>query len=203
MRPPASTAIRGMNLAPRCRSWSTATIVRPSRSLRSTRNSITSTWWRMSRCTVGSSSTMIGAPCATATASSTAAVRRATARARSGRSGARARRDRSRSRWRHGRAPAAHGAGPRAAVARAPRSPRRGLQSAGDLRHDAIRRAIAPRESLTSGSFPRRTSPATGVTIPVMTRMSVDLPAPLGPTTAIRSPGCTRNVTSWSTVRPP
>ena len=46
-------------------------IVVPSRSLRSTSSSITSTWWRRSRWTVGSSRTRIGAAWATAMASRT------------------------------------------------------------------------------------------------------------------------------------
>ena len=66
-----STTIRGKKWAARARSCRTATIVVPSRSLRSTSSSMTSTWWRMSRWAVGSSSTRIGAAWARAIAMKT------------------------------------------------------------------------------------------------------------------------------------
>ena len=55
-RPASSSTSRGKKCAARPRSWSTARIVVPSRSLRSTSRSIAPTWWRRSRWTVGSSS---------------------------------------------------------------------------------------------------------------------------------------------------
>ena len=70
-RPRSMTTRRGKKWAARPRSWRTATIAVPSRSLRSRSSSIASTWWRRSRWTVGSSSSMTGAACATARASST------------------------------------------------------------------------------------------------------------------------------------
>ena len=71
IRPPSMTTTRGKKWAARARSWRTATIVVPSRSLRSTSSCMTSTWWRMSRCAVGSSRTRIGAAWARATAMNT------------------------------------------------------------------------------------------------------------------------------------
>ena len=71
MRPPSMTTTRGKKWAARARSWRTATTVVPSRSLRSTSSSMTSTWCRMSRWAVGSSRIRIGAVCATATATKT------------------------------------------------------------------------------------------------------------------------------------
>ena len=70
-RPRSMTTRRGKKCAARPRSWRTATIAVPSRSLRSRSSSIASTWWRRSRWTVGSSSSSTGAACATARASST------------------------------------------------------------------------------------------------------------------------------------
>ena len=71
-RPPAArrraAGQRGKKWAARARSCSTARIVRPSRSLRSARRSMTCTWWRRSRWTVGSSSRSSRACWATAMA---------------------------------------------------------------------------------------------------------------------------------------
>ena len=71
IRPASRRTSRGKKIAASPRSWRTARIVVPSRSLRSTSSSIVPTWWRRSRWTVGSSRTRTGAAWATARASST------------------------------------------------------------------------------------------------------------------------------------
>ncbi len=45
--------------------------------------------------------------------------------------------------------------------------------------------------------------PALGRVSPVMTRMVVDLPAPLGPRNPVTRPEVAVKVTSWTAVNPP
>ena len=63
------------------------------------------------------------------------------------------------------------------------------------------RAAICSAPSRVTSSPPSVTVPAVGRSSPETDRRSVDLPAPLAPTTATSSPGSTVTVTSWSTSR--
>ena len=65
---------------------------------------------------------------------------------------------------------------------------------------------VSPRAAICSAPSrdvlaPSVTVPAVGRRSPETDRSSVDLPAPLAPTTATSSPGSTVTVTSWSTSR--
>ena len=187
----------GRSCAARCRSWRTATIVRPSRSFRSASSSMTSTWWRMSRWTVGSSRTRTGAAWATATASSTSwrspsdssRASRPTRWPSPTRSIAAA--TAARSAGRRPRSGSSCGSRPRATTSSTAHRERQ----LGGCGTTAIRRAIVVaverRERPPVDRDGRRPS---GARTPVSSRSSVDLPAPFGPTSATRSPRVDRQV---------
>ena len=132
-------------------------IVVPSRSLRSTSSSIVSTWWRRSRWTVGSSRSISGAACATATAEQDelALAERQLASVASEQMAEADPLDR-RARRRPGRPGAARGSGPRGAAGRAPRPPRRASRTAGSPPEPPrCSRAIAPRGTAPRAAGPR------------------------------------------------
>ena len=197
MRPSAEHHDPREPVAASPRSWRTATIVVPSRALRSARSSMTSTWWRRSRWTVGSSRTMIGAAWATATRAARAGARRARARARRGRADARARPARSPPRRPPGRPGAGRGSGPRAAAGRARRPPRRAPRTAGrrPAGTTAIRRATACAVEAATGAPSSATRPGRRLEEPGHERAAASTcPAPFGPTSATRSPALDREV---------
>ena len=69
--------------------------------------------------------------------------------------------------------------------------------------NQATRAARSRGLSAPVGSVPRRTWPALGGTSPAMSRNSVLLPTPLGPSIASKSPGLTSRLTPESNSRPP
>ena len=158
---------------------------------------MTSTWWRMSRWAVGSSRTRIGAVWATATATNTS-CRSPSDSARASRSAQVARADpldrgidRRHVGRRATRAAAARAAGDRAPTTSSTVIAKGSWASSGTT---AIERATALRSSPPSASPPSATDPRRGSSAPVRTRSRVDLPAPFGPTSAIRSPARERQV---------
>ncbi len=164
----------------------------PSRSLRSARSSIASTWWRRSRWTVGSSRTRTGAAWATAMASRTSwrspsessrasrprrcpTPTRSIAAATAARSAGR--RPRSGCSW-----------GSRPSATTSSTRVENGSEAAGARRPAAARRR-AGRARRSAAAEPDRTVPEVGRSEPGERRAAgVDLPAPFGPRSATRSP---------------
>ena len=191
-RPSSGRRRGGRSGRPGPRSWSTATTVVPSRPLSSTSSCMTSTWWRMSRWAVGSSRTRIGAAWATATAMNTS-CRSPIDSSRTSRPRRAAMPTRSMARV-DGVEVGSAKPGQRRLV-RQPaerddlldRHRERQRRPARGRPRSSGRRLAVDRAQDRLAAQPDRPGPRLRAT-PVSARSSVDLPAPLGPTRATRSP---------------
>ena len=163
---------------------------------------MTSTWWRRSRWTVGSSRTISRPPWARPCHERRADARPSTARGRRGPEGGRCRPGRGRPRRPPDRPGPARAAGARGACARARRRPRPASRTAARPGRARPRRGAraGSRDDSATGTPSSSTSRRSGAR-PVRQRRRLVLPAPLGPTRQTRSPAPTGRSMSRSACR--
>ena len=203
-RPSRSATSRSQAAAARLRSWSTATTQSPPRAA-SRAISMAATWWARSRKAVGSSSSSTRGSCARARAKKT--------RRRSPPERASTRRP---ARWRRSQAASAPSTAPRSSRPATPSSPWcaerpiittsrtvKGQSRRGSCGTSAQTRATRRRGAACGSKPASRTVPADGASSPATSRISVDLPAPLGPSSPTNSPSRAEKETPSTATREP